>query len=807
MHLHRDHDNGIVRKGLAHVDRGTRRSHSDGEQDDDSSRPQGPFDSADAFGRNFGKKRVTLSECWTMLDAFMDTDLVKASVALEIQVIAAQGLVPLRGCKRACPYLRFYKKGVPGYRKKTSVKVRDLDPVWKERLYFLGLPGDEFVVEAIDDSVEISHLTTAVMGRGAFVLSERLINALQPGPATQMIDLYQGGAEAGRVELQIGLVDSARTTLHEFHEITPGPPQRMYHHLQPHISKLRVKLQSSRVLPYGHSSTADPYIKVCCGLFEAETEPQMATLDPVWDEDFIIPVPFRTIGNNPFPKAVRVSEVEIQLWQWEAMTANILVAKVRIPFAEIAGMDGEFVDPDDPPWMTYAMSPAGVREQVRARIHPGAKSATTGALRAAVFFDTSYDDPRSPPCGTFTLQFDHLHLQDPDPEAEVKLLVHYMRHWVILPVHSQGGKLERAFEIALSQPQMLMTIAVVRGGLLRHKEKTLGVLHFRPSHLIPGSWCRDELELLTRGKGHCDSHGTLALSVRWDAIPFHALVGRYLRPPLAPRYYRHPWTPAQAAAFSHTTTRIITAYLDAQPHSISPDVVQNALGHEFNKFDTQVLKAHFSRVRRAFFAMKAIGEAARDLCHWRRPEVTVAANVAWALFSFWPREVFTLILVLVIIYLATSLLFSRSSGRLPRMDAELFGGMAQGTLGGGQSGSETQHLPQIHNPIAMLQHKIEKFEESTCRAQLLSSRVAGLGEMFLAALHLSDYVITKIVLSALILLLFVISYVPFPLIMLAAGLYALRHPRFRKPVPSKLLCLLSCLPDDLDTVIYTKTGS
>lgn len=42
-----------------------------------------------------------------------------------------------------------------------------------------------------------------------------------------------------------------------------------------------------------------------------------------------------------------------------------------------------------------------------------------------------------------------------------------------------------------------------------------------------------------------------------------------------------------------------------------------------------------------------------------------------------------------------------------------------------------------------------------CRAQLLSSRVAGLGEMFLAALHLSDYVITKIVLSALILLLLI----------------------------------------------------
>lgn len=54
---------------------------------------------------------------------------------------------------------------------------------------------------------------------------------------------------------------------------------------------------------------------------------------------------------------------------------------------------------------------------------------------------------------------------------------------------------------------------------------------------------------------------------------------------------------------------------------------------------------------------------------------------------------------------------------------------------------------------------------------------------------------------------FALWTLPFSIIVAAVGLYVLRHPRFRKPVPSRSLCLLSHLPNKVDTVLYTKGTS
>ena len=77
------------------------------------------------------------------------------------------------------------------------------------------------------------------------------------------------------------------------------------HYVVPPMRQLRIKLRNSEVPRSDKQGAADPYFVVKCGLYRAETEPQFDNTKPVWDEDFIIPVPYQVAGVSALPKEVQ----------------------------------------------------------------------------------------------------------------------------------------------------------------------------------------------------------------------------------------------------------------------------------------------------------------------------------------------------------------------------------------------------------------------------------------------------------------------------------------------------------------------
>ena len=87
---------------------------------------------------------------------------------------------------------------------------------------------------------------------------------------------------------------------------------------------------------------------------------------------------------------------------------DFLISKTRIYLDQIKGHDGTWVDPEDPPYEYYDLDMGGVEilkrnlmDGVRAVVGESRKSinyntGSAGKVRAALFFDTSYQQPNPP---------------------------------------------------------------------------------------------------------------------------------------------------------------------------------------------------------------------------------------------------------------------------------------------------------------------------------------------------------------------------------------------------------------------------
>eukprot|EP00667_Euglena_gracilis_P002121 EG_transcript_2120 len=686
----------------------------------------------------------------------------------------------------------------------TTIKKRTLDPVWKEIMVFL-MEGPTATIRF--DMRHKAVVDSDCIGSGELTITAGMVRRLAEDRLMAKVGLVHQGEAAGTLRVEVGLGDARRCHIlvnQDVRDISaPGTPPAT-HYLAPFMRKLCVKVLDAQA-PSAEckTATADPFVVVKCGLFKAQTDTMFSTTSPQWDQTFYIAVPYRTIGCHALPQELQLDGLEMQLHNWDP-SGGYEVSRIRVPFSEIDGVDGTIIDPDNPPVKEYPLklvreeklkrSVYDVAHRISNAVVP--KSAgqvsdcgAAGTIRAALFYDRSYDPPIQPGVITATLRFDELRVAT---KYNVAVVMKYERHWVTFPVDNTAGsiKLDRVFQLTVRDPRALVTIAVV--ARLQLSSRVLGINHIRISSAKPFEWQQQSFPLLTRGSKWCHQHGFLSVSILVEAPSFLRLCREYLRPPLAPRYYNHPWTDEQLNAFKKFQKEAVLVYLSKQVPAIDSNVVSDMLAHEFVKFEFGLVKAHFRRCKAALEPLRNAWRTVHDVMHWKSYPVSLAANVLWLLAIYYPREVFTLFFALLCIRAAV---FFGGPHPLPLMDPSISGGMNE---------EDEDEEKKEKGIIVTLQRKIERFEHVATRVQAIMDKAASVLEAFLGLFRFTDYTITAIVMMALTALWVLIWLFPAQLLLSVLGLILLRHPFLRKPTPSPPLCLLSRLPNKADLVIYTR---
>ena len=200
------------------------------------------------------------------------------------------------------------------------------------------------------------------------------------------------------------------------------------------------------------------------------------------------------------------------------------------------------------------------------------------------------------------------------------------------------------------------------------------------------------------------------VSLHWDAA-MASLPKLYMKPPFAPRHYYYPWSCTMYEHFLQSHRAAVTIYLGKQQVPIRPVSVKSCLANESTKFEMPVTRAYWTRIVDAFSPFGAFATEVSRILQWESFWISVAANILWILFAFFPLEVITVAWAAGSVYVIHRLVRCACCVQVPRMNADLFGGLkVVSEYSDDEEEDEDSSPGKLYNPVAVLQKKLAALE-------------------------------------------------------------------------------------------------
>ncbi|XP_047068973.1 FT-interacting protein 1-like [Lolium rigidum] len=290
-------------------------------------------------------------------------------------------------------------------------------------------------------------------------------------------------------------------------------------------------------------------------------------------------------------------------------------------------------------------------------------------------------------------------------------------------------------------------------------------------------------------------NGELCLAVRLTSVSLSSVVFLYGQPLLPKMHYLQPFTIPQLDALRRQAMSIAAARLGRAEPPLRREVVEYMLDADSQAWSLRRSKANFFRVTALLSGAASTVRWLVDVCHWRKPATTVLVHLLFITLMCFPE------LILPTMFLYMSLIGVWNYRRRPRrpanMDARL-------------SCAEATHPDEIDEeldtfptskPNDVVRLRYDRLRSVAGRIQTVVGDVATQGERVRSLLAWRDPRATALF-TAFCLVAAVALYVtPFRVVVLVAGLYVLRHPRFRSRMPSAASNFFKRLPSRADTML------
>ncbi|KAM0893894.1 hypothetical protein ACQ4PT_024802 [Festuca glaucescens] len=290
-------------------------------------------------------------------------------------------------------------------------------------------------------------------------------------------------------------------------------------------------------------------------------------------------------------------------------------------------------------------------------------------------------------------------------------------------------------------------------------------------------------------------NGELCLAVRLTSVSLSSVVFLYGQPLLPKMHYLQPFTIPQLDALRRQAMSIAAARLGRAEPPLRREVVEYMLDTDSQAWSLRRSKANFFRVTALLSGAASTARWLVDVCHWRKPATTVLVHLLFVTLMCFPE------LILPTMFLYMSIIGVWNYRRRPRrpanMDARL-------------SCAEATHPDEIDEeldtfptskPNDVVRLRYDRLRSVAGRIQTVVGDVATQGERVRSLLAWRDPRATALF-TALCLVAAVALYVtPFRVVVLVAGLYVLRHPRFRSRMPSAASNFFKRLPSRADTML------
>ncbi|KAF8398455.1 hypothetical protein HHK36_017383 [Tetracentron sinense] len=333
------------------------------------------------------------------------------------------------------------------------------------------------------------------------------------------------------------------------------------------------------------------------------------------------------------------------------------------------------------------------------------------------------------------------------------------------------------------------------GGGGATRDSRIGKVRIRLSTLEADRIYTHSYPLLVLHPSGVKKMGELQLAVRLTCLSLANIIYLYGHPLLPKMHYLHPFTVNQLDILRFQAMNIVAVRLGRAEPPLRKEVVEYMLDVDSHMWSMRRSKANFFRIMSLLSGMISISRWFGDVCHWKNPITSVLVHVLFLILICYPE----LILPTIFLYMCLIGIWNYRF-RLrhpPHMDTKLSWAEA---VNPDELDEEFDTFP-TSKPQDIVRLRYDRLRSVAGRIQTVVGDMATQGERFQSLLSWRDPRATSLFIVFCLCAAVVLYMTPFRIVALIAGLYMLRHPRFRSKMPSVPNNFFKRLPARIDSML------
>lgn len=356
-------------------------------------------------------------------------------------------------------------------------------------------------------------------------------------------------------------------------------------------------------------------------------------------------------------------------------------------------------------------------------------------------------------------------------------------------VDSMSPKWNEQYTWELYDPCTVITIGVFDNCHLGGNEKPaagngsgrdsrIGKVRIRLSTLETDRIYTHSYPLLVLQPSGLKKTGELQIAFRFTCLSLAHMVYLYSRPLLPKMHYLHPFTVSQLDSLRYQAMNIVASRLGRAEPPLRKEVVEFMLDVDSHMWSMRRSKANFFRIVSLFSGLISMSKWLVEVCQWKNPITTILVHILFCILICYPE----LILPTTFLYMFLIGLWNlrHKPRNPPHMDTKI-------------SWAEAVHPDELDEefdtfptskPQDIVRMRYDRLRSVAGRIQTVVGDMATQGERFHALLGWRDPRATSIFVVFCLCAAVALYITPFKIVILLAGLFMLRHPRFRSKMPS-----------------------
>ncbi|KAJ8565658.1 hypothetical protein K7X08_008234 [Anisodus acutangulus] len=338
-------------------------------------------------------------------------------------------------------------------------------------------------------------------------------------------------------------------------------------------------------------------------------------------------------------------------------------------------------------------------------------------------------------------------------------------------------------------------LGVEKPGTGAARDSRIGKVRIRLSTLESHRIYTHSYPLLVLHPSGVKKMGELQLAVRFTCLSLANMIHTYGHPLLPKMHYLHPFTVNQVDNLRYQAMSIVAVRLARAEPPLRKEIVEYMLDVDSHMWSMRRSKANFFRIMSLLSGVISVNRWFGDVCHWKNPVTSVFVHILFLILIWYPELILpTMFLYMFLIGLWNYRFRPRHP---PHMDTKL-------------SWAETVHPDELDEefdtfptsrPQDIARMRYDRLRSVAGRIQTVVRDIATQGERLQGVLSWRDPRATSLFIMFSLFAAVMLYVTPFRVVALVAGLYMLRHPRFRSKTPSVHSNFFKRLPARTDSML------